>query len=75
MSFVNSDIFLKYQPLKVSTGTSNMCGPGSSVGIATDYGLDGPESNPSGDELYRSTRLALRHTQPPVQWVPSPSQG
>ena len=22
------------------------CGPGSSVGIATDYGLDGPASNP-----------------------------
>ena len=25
-----------------------MCGPGSSDGIATDYGLDGPGSNPSG---------------------------
>ena len=24
------------------------CGPGSSVGIATDYGLDGPGSNPVG---------------------------
>jgi len=23
------------------------CGPSSSVGIATDYGLDGPGSNPS----------------------------
>ena len=30
------------------------CGPGSSVGIATDYGLDGPGSNSSGDEI--STR-------------------
>jgi len=28
--------------------------PGSSVGIATDYGLDGPGSNPGGDEI--STR-------------------
>ena len=27
------------------------CGPGSSVGIATDYGLDGPRSNPGGDEI------------------------
>jgi len=27
-----------------------MCGPGSSVGIAVDYGLDGPESNPSGEQ-------------------------
>ena len=25
-----------------------ICGPGSSVGIATDYGLDGPGSNPGG---------------------------
>jgi len=27
------------------------CGPGSSVGIATDYGLDGSGSNPGGDEI------------------------
>ena len=26
-------------------------GPGSSVGIATDYGLDGPGSNPGGEEI------------------------
>ena len=30
-----------------------LCGPGSSVGIATDYGLDGPGSNPGGDEIFR----------------------
>ena len=29
------------------------CGPGSSVGIVTDYGLDGPGSNTSGDEIFR----------------------
>ena len=29
------------------------CGPGSSVGIATDYGLDGLVSNPGGDEIFR----------------------
>ena len=28
------------------------CGPGSSVGIATDYGLDGPGSNPGGTRFY-----------------------
>ena len=28
------------------------CGPGSSVGIAPDYGLDGPRSNPGGDEIF-----------------------
>jgi len=26
------------------------CGPGSSVGIVTDYGLDGPVSNPRKEE-------------------------
>jgi len=27
--------------------------PGSSVGVATDYGPDGPGSNPGGDEIFR----------------------
>jgi len=45
-------------------------GLGSSVGIATDYGLDGLGSNPGGDEIFRLPRLALGPTQPPVQWVP-----
>ena len=27
-------------------------GPGTSVRIATDYGLDGPGSNPGGDEIF-----------------------
>ena len=51
------------------------CGPGSSVGIATDYGLDGPGSNPGGDEIFRSSRPVLRPTQPPVKWVPVLSRG
>ena len=29
-----------------------MCGPGSPVGIATDYELGGPGSNPSEDEIF-----------------------
>ena len=44
-------------------------GPGSSVGIATDYGLDGPGSNPGGDEIFCPSRPALGPTQHPVKWV------
>jgi hypothetical protein len=51
-------------------------GPGSSVSIATDYGLDGPgiESRWRQDFLHLS-RLVLGPTQPPAQWVPGLSQG
>ena len=31
-----------------------VCGPGSSVGIATGYGLDGPGSNPGGGEIFHT---------------------
>jgi len=50
-------------------------GAGSSFGIATDYGLDGPGSNPGGDEIFRPSRPALGLKQPPLQWVPGLSRG
>ena len=52
-----------------------MCGPVSSVGIATDYGLDDPGSNPKRDEIFRPSKPALGPTQPPVKWVPCLSRG
>jgi len=52
-----------------------ICGPGSSVSIVTDYGLDGLGSNPGGDEIFCLYRPALGPTQPPVKWVLGLSEG
>jgi len=54
---------------------SRVSGPGSSVGIVTDYGLNGPGSDPGGDEIFRPSRPVLGPTQLPVQWVQGLSWG
>jgi len=50
-------------------------GPVSQFGVVIDYGLDGPGSNPGGDEISCPSRPALGPTQPPVKWVPGLSRG
>ena len=50
--------------------TTVLSGPGSLVGIATGYGLDGPGIKSRwGQDFLHLSRPALRPTQPPVQWV------
>ena len=45
--------------LWIKCGNRFKSGPGSSVGIATDDGLDGPGPNPGGGEIFRPSRPAL----------------
>jgi hypothetical protein len=46
------------------------------VGIATGYGLDGPEiESRCGRDFPHLSRPALGPIQPPVQWVPVLSRG
>ena len=66
VSYANSDellnvmdgVNLQCQVAGYMSCTNSYCGPGSSVGITTDYGLDDQGSNLGGDETFRQSRPA-----------------
>jgi len=63
----SGDLPQEFNTKKFKVLSTKGVGQDSSVGIATDYGLDGPGSNPGEVEIFRPPRPALGPTQPPVQ--------
>jgi len=65
-----------FQATDISMPSSIRSGPGSVVGIATGYGLDGPGTDSRwGRDFPHLSKRVLGSTQPPVQWVPDLSWG
>jgi hypothetical protein len=75
-AWLNGGICAATVALEYYLNNSSGGGPGSSVGIATGYWLDGPGIEFRwGRDFSNTSRPALRPTQPPVQWVPGLSRG
>ena len=72
----NTNAEIKPHAFVVSFVRRIFCGLGSSVGIATGQGLEGPGIESRwGRDFPRLFRPSLEPTQPPVQWVPVLSRG
>ena len=70
-NYLKSKLILKFVNIYIRSS-----GPGSSVGIASGYGLDGPGIESRwGRDFPDLSRLSLGLTQSPVQWVPCLSRG
>ena len=71
-----SDFLLARADLVLTQGHSLYSGPGSVVGIATGYGLDGPGIESRwGRDFPHLSRPALGPTQQWTQWAPGLSRG
>jgi hypothetical protein len=82
--YVTSKCFINFHGKQVNSNFLIMMGyilifplgPGGSVGIATDYGLDGPGIESRwGRDFPHLSRPALGLSQPSLQWVPGLPQG